>query len=328
MSEHHIKMNRAVAQRFITLLAALLSLSTVAVAQDVSVVTDTVNWHRYFPLAVGNTWEYIDGEAFPETRLELLSDTTVGGKTYFRARESLYGIIYPSTETALFDLNDYFIRYDTSGVVLFFDSIENDVPPYPESFSLGLLEIRHIDLRSAFGDTFSFGTESWETISVSGGSDRAVRVAGVSLPVDALKIFTYGIGYFSYATDIGFIGGGNLWGPRLMYAKINGAEFGERVIHVGIDSDDILPLSLDITTLYPNPASEILHYAIQNPNRRGLVIEIWDVLGRMRIKDMVARGRNEVFSRLDLSRLPNGQYHLVVTSDIAELDRQSFILVR
>ncbi len=60
-------------------LVALGFLASAAVAQP----ADTLDWKRYYPLAVGNLWEYHEAEIrADQSRFTLVSDTVVGGRTY------------------------------------------------------------------------------------------------------------------------------------------------------------------------------------------------------------------------------------------------------
>ncbi|MGB3542818.1 hypothetical protein [Rubrivirga sp.] len=54
----------------------------IATAAATAQPADSLDWKRYYPLAVGNIWEYHDAEGFNDQfRHTLVSDTTVGDQT-------------------------------------------------------------------------------------------------------------------------------------------------------------------------------------------------------------------------------------------------------
>ena len=85
---------------------------------------DTLDWHRYYPLEVGNIWEYEEAEdPFDYTRYHIVSDTTVGERRYYR-RNIFYQNI-PVFGDTVYTGYDY-VRYDTPGVVVAVPSPDAD----------------------------------------------------------------------------------------------------------------------------------------------------------------------------------------------------------
>ena len=74
---------------------------------------DTLDWHRYYPLEVGNIWEYEEAEdPFDYTRYHIVSDTTVGEHRYSR-RNIFYQTI--PVFGAPVSTSDAYVRYDPAG---------------------------------------------------------------------------------------------------------------------------------------------------------------------------------------------------------------------
>ncbi len=88
--------------RFLLLAAALLAVP--ALAQEP--VPDSVDWHRYAPLAVGNAWQYaVDTQVHPtlpvyETSyhaVEIVGEVLVNDTSYFEAAGCSQGDDEPPT---------------------------------------------------------------------------------------------------------------------------------------------------------------------------------------------------------------------------------------
>jgi len=125
---------------------ALFALASAASAQT----TDTLDWKRYYPLEVGNVWEYHGAEARDiQTRYTLLADTSVNGQTYYRRQIDHVMVHYPQAEadTARSKSVDY-VRYAEGGVITV-PSVEADTIAFDPCSEEGFER----DLRPAFETT-------------------------------------------------------------------------------------------------------------------------------------------------------------------------------
>ena len=211
-------------------LAPLLIVAFAAAAS--AQAPDTLDWHRYYPLAVGNVWEYHNAELGGDFRHTIIADTVVGGRTYFvrRTDYSSLGSPVPPGQPRL----DY-VRYDErpgggGGVVslssLSFDEAVLRPCDLDDEFER--------DLQLAFGARAACGPPpgpSPDSVFVEGQYNTTWRpdvLSGTSTPVAvaAVKYFSVGIIFTTFVADVGPVASGNLWGPRLHYAVIDGVAYG------------------------------------------------------------------------------------------------------
>ena len=205
------------------LLLALVLLAIPASAQ----APDTLDWRRYYPLAVGNVWEYHDAEAWGvRFRHTLVADTVVGGHTYFvrRTDRSSLGSPAPSGTPQV----DY-VRYgESGGGVVSVASLDGPPTPVRPCSTTDLFER---DLRLAFGARLACEAAA-DSVFVEGQYDKwwwPDVLSGTSEPVEVASMKQFTVGYVhvtTFVADIGPVRAGNLWGPSLHYAVIDGIEYG------------------------------------------------------------------------------------------------------
>jgi hypothetical protein len=140
----------AAAQRILLICALSPFLVQAAAGQNPpdSVVVDTLDWRRYYPLEIGNTWEYTGIDGAPNQLIRtIVGDTVANGYRYFVRRDSIPLYVRPPV------VFTYYVRYDTAGTVVTLDNIAADTAslPLPFPYSGGDF-LAHFDLRSAFGD--------------------------------------------------------------------------------------------------------------------------------------------------------------------------------
>lgn len=312
-------MPRSITTVVFLFLAPILSLG--------QVVEDSLDWRRYFPLEIGNEWQYQDAESGPTSRFVISRDTLVGGQHYYLGKETFYAPngspqnIYPPREV--------FLRYDTSGVVAEFDSPAADTGSAPVVFFRGTEAFPSVDLRSAFGDTLEHSDEE-SAIAVSGGFQRTVAISSSEVLVAAVKEFTTGLWFWSYAADVGFRGGGNLWGPRLAYARIGGTEYGTIIVGKESLAERARPHGPAAPEIYPSPATGTIEISLDGSRGRGTVIEIFSVVGkRLGIFDVEGHAASgSVVTTLDISFLPAGVYFLRVRGNSGVSETSPFVTVK
>ncbi|WP_457653153.1 T9SS type A sorting domain-containing protein [Rhodocaloribacter sp.] len=288
-----------------TLFLSLL-LTGVAAGQDSAVVPDTLDWHRYYPLEIGNTWEY--GGLDAHVRM-IVGDTLANGRRYFIRRDSV-----PAVGTLGPFINTFYLRYDTAGTVVTLPDLDADTVAAPLPFDRFRVDfpdlLGHFDMRSAFGDTLYFRAPD-TLFYVQGGYDQQIQVGNEVVEVAALKCFgAEGILLWSgcYAADVGFVRGGNLFGSELMYAEVNGVVYGSPIF-TAVETKTEVPEQFGIASIYPNPFSDkaAITYRLLEPS--AVTVEVFDALGRRIWWDRTPK-RAAGSGRLDLVRQgwPAGTY--------------------
>ena len=266
--------------RRLTLLTLAL-LSWAATAQT----GDSLDWSRYYPLAVGNVWEYHDAEARGDlTRVTLMADTVAGGETYFHRRTeraaytgSLDGPLTPIS-TAL-----DFVRYGEGGVVTV-SAIEADTVQVEPCAEDGFER----DLRLGFGTRQACGISSEaepDSVFVDGEYEATwapdpVRGTANSLAVAAIKRYTVGgVVFTEFVADVGPTQTGDLGGPRLHYALVGGVEYGAAEFATAGESYAPSHNAYEVRAL-GNPSSGQAAFDVRGPSPQMVEAVVHDVLGR------------------------------------------------
>lgn len=207
--------------RFLLLAVVLLAIPASAQAPD------TLDWRRYYPLAVGNVWEYHDAEAWGvQFRHTLVADTVVGGRTYFVRRTDQSSLGSPTMPAT--PLVDY-VRYEEGGggVVA---AASLDGPPASVQ-PCSATDLFERDLRLGFGTRLPCPASA-DSVVVAGQYGAVWQpdvLSGPATPIDVAAIKQFTVGYVHFTTfvaDIGPVRAGNLWGPSLHYARVGGVEYG------------------------------------------------------------------------------------------------------
>ena len=194
--------------------ALALAALVLALAPVRAQTPDPTDPARYYPLDVGNVWEYLVSEKmdYYAERIEITRDTVIGGVQYvveeYRRRT-------PSSST----------WGPADGAVIRFDVATSRVN---RLFSSGGELVWHwggCPLDAPFGSVAA----CWEPEqSVRGGLGMLVTLGDSSrVAVAALKSF--GEADYTFASDLGFVRKIGLGGEtRLRYARIRGREYGTR----------------------------------------------------------------------------------------------------
>ena len=189
---------------------------------------------RYFPLEVGNVWEYEEyiqtGDPFCPSiwslvnfrRLEIEKEVMVQGKRYFQTRTTLFDLEGRVKDRPSWIDPTAVIGYDTSGVkVIQVDAETGEVNEVAASCELGAED----------GDFAICGWEGDPPYFVSKAEEGTGRVEGGSIP-GKYKNFESGdlATWYNYVLDVGPVSsgfydcGGNE--SKLIYAKVGGQEIG------------------------------------------------------------------------------------------------------
>ncbi len=261
--------------RFVLLFTLFLAGS--AWGQPTSVVPDTLDWKRYYPLAVGNMWEYHG--IGNEVRV-IVGDTLVDDRHYFIRRDSTLavGTVGPFVHT-------FYLRYDTSGTVVTIRDLAADTLQLPHSFLSDQADfLMHFDLQAAFGDTL-LTTLPEAFMYTTGSYDAVVEVGFEQVPVAAEKCFftagtQFPTGGACFAADLGVLWSGNIGASLLGYARINGQEYGERRYSSPTNTEIYQPTDLATLAVYPNPVHDTGTLAYTLPTPQHVWIELHNILGQ------------------------------------------------
>ncbi|MCH7976685.1 MAG: T9SS type A sorting domain-containing protein [Bacteroidetes bacterium] len=272
---------------------------------------DTLDWHRYYPLEVGNIWEYEEAEdPFDYTRYHIVSDTTVGEHRYYR-RNIFYQNI-PVFGDTVYTGYDY-VRYDTAGVVVAVPSPDADTAVVDPCASEDYFAR---DLRLGFEARVACPAPPPDSVFVEGGYDEVWTAPG-GAPVNVAAIKTFfvvdGLIYSTFVADIGPVGGGNLWGPRLHYARIGGVEYGTPGIVVSVEPAIPTTAGLQVRVL-GNPVHGSAAVEIRSPFVQPALIEVFDLTGRRVWSDQLLLALGSTHSDAPTRLLSSGTYLIRVST--------------
>ena len=299
---------------------AFLALGLAAVSAAAQ-PADPVDWQRYYPLEVGNLWEYHDAEAHGEQfRHTLVSDTTVGERRYFRRRTdhalAVFDAAGPDTlRSTHFD----FVRYDDGGGVVAVDDLQSDARAVAPCADAGFER----DLRLGFGarlecDPPPPSLPDADSVFVEGQYDvtwapDVLSGTGRAVPVAAIKWYTVG-GVISstFVADVGPVRTGNLWGPSLHYAVVGGVEYGAASFAVSAEADAPRPSAFEVRVL-GNPTRSDAAFDLRAARPDRVRLRVYDALGREAWASDVAVGSDWRRARVPAAALAPGRYVLSVS---------------
>ena len=261
---------------------------------------DTTAAWRYYPLEVGNVWEYENPNGpFPSIfyQRRVVGDTTALGHRYFvMERRSTSAPAAPPSRS--------YVRFDTvtatprSLLVFATGPPSEDVIGCPLDTTVG----EALDCSDAFG----FGTlGSHQVEPVVIGGSRAEGPADTVRTV--VKSYAVGLGFYVvYAADIGIIRqGGEGADSWLTYARIGGVEYGASRFPTAITTRPRGPVSLRID---PNPARDRAALVLDGHAPGTARVEVVDLLGRrvLAVERPLGAGRQSL--ALDVGGLAPGAY--------------------
>ena len=235
-------------------------------------VADTLDPSGYYPLQLGNVWEYVaySGPFLSHLiRDEVIADTVIDGNIFYKVRRTSFNIEehQPITTAAY----SYSILSIAEGVLLSWSSqygLDELVPLSRDFSSCYETVLGTAIVAGSYATTYTF--ESGEMVGLT-----------------ATKEFTLPVAGYEYGHGLGNIRG---WGDggatmELSYARVDGVDYGVRLdslfdIRVGIEVvPDLLKGSR--VNIYPNPASSVAHiwFMLARPGQTSL--RIYDIQGRL-----------------------------------------------
>lgn len=279
-------------------------------AQDKT--ADTTSAWRYFPLHVGDEWEYVfrgedlDGNPVDPilTRRVTLRDSLIDGHRYFLQRTERYRI----ESGALIDQRSRLVRFDTTAARPVERRNGTEVP-------LG----SGCPFDAAFGAELDCDGDGELDVVVSGSMEGYVRIGGDVLEGVPEKAFAPLLADFAvteYVADVGPAHTSNLFVPpdSLVYARVDGIEYGARY-PVGSEAG---PEAGSRTTavVFPNPTRSTAVVSLTRHRTGRVQVEVFDMLGRRvaLLHNGVLRAGESRFV-FDGTGLPAGSYFVRVIGE-------------
>ncbi|HEY9167517.1 MAG TPA: T9SS type A sorting domain-containing protein [Candidatus Kryptonia bacterium] len=288
---------------------------------------------QYYPLQTGDYWEYkVDSHdecGFPVLcedtsaySVEALGDTVLPNRIHYEVL--LFRSFYPIKDTSyLFERVD-----SSSGCVFQYDTGSTSKEYQVDS------------LFAAPGDTFltvpkalSYGPRPFKgacsyiaEATILGTQTQAEYFEEYPPVIDAEGEYLYtlagGFGLY-YFYDSWFDGYSN---TRLVYAKINGIEYGTKIL-LGIADRRPPPVVFSLSQNYPNPFNPATVISYQLPVVSRVTLKVFDIRGR-EIATLVdgreSAGYHEV--KFDGSRLPSGVYFVRLTAGSFSATRKIMLM--
>jgi hypothetical protein len=305
---------------------AFASCDPAEVEEDV-VCPDTTDWRRYFPLAVGNKWQYelskfCGVEGFPACRSgsEIVGSEIMEGTEYFLIRRCTEGL---DGEVSCGEARP--IRYDEELRTVVVRAEDGMTYPY-----LGLC------LALPFGDSIecSIDGENGFEWYVSGQYGAIFDLGVGPTLVGTTKGFDSLGGGVSYFAGIGKTfsqGDASEISESLVYARIDGVEYGtpEFTFPTSSEPEAAQPVVTGITAAFPNPARDAMQtqYTLADPQT--VTLELIDLLGRrVRETELGPQPSGAHDLRLDLGGLRPGLYVLRLRGDAGAKATRRVVVVR
>lgn len=284
-------------------------------------VPDTTDWRDYFPLQIGNTWEYKYGNElfgeYPEgyEQRAIVGDTLIGEMRYFLHRVERYDAGFELTRTS----TDY-LRYDTSHTAIVALVEEDGVfreQPWPVSTYT-------CDLSADFFSEFDcYYCPQCGSVSVYGTYNEGGNVFELDeLKSSIVKMFTsrgsgYGVG-FVHGVGVEVVDADFEWGYRndVIYVRLDGREYGRSEVATSVqEAESTVPQATVIEEVFPNPFQDqiTVMYVLSSP--RNVSVELYDVLGRQVLYEEIGwRSAGSHATVLEGSGLAAGVYFVRIAS--------------
>lgn len=287
---------------------------------------DTLKVLSYFPMNVGNKWQFEKKvfDTLPRDTIttyinvEVLNDTIMPNGKAYRVVTGFGNILHPE-DTA-------FVRIDTSNLeVYYYDQYVNenscnqeinyfklnlpDTSEYEQNYEV--CDLLPIEYRKGFA----------QVGSLKDSANFQVYFVPAAGPVSSFQLFK-GFGIAGWATGEGNSGAFAV----LKAAVIGGIQYGDFID--AVDENEIMPSDFSLEQNFPNPfnASTVISYSIEKPNFINLVI--YNVKGqevRKLVSEFQQQGRNSV--PFHASELPSGVYFYKLTvGDKSSLVRKMLLL--
>lgn len=228
---------------------------------------DTLDPWRYYPLAIGNAWEYRN-ENNETMRIDIPRDTIIADLKYFYWQRRWYN---EEGQPAWGSVDDY-LRYDTTSTYIVTSGIQEPYFPW--------IPCRFDAQPDATLECWGMlaGSVDWMTYEgiLEFSDTTVVNVAGKRYNT---------LGMWTYAADFGEVWGWEKDGrpPRaLTFARIDGQSFGTELYPYTVSNESELLLESDLTiqALWPNPVRSSISLQLRVPQIGQVHVSVYDLLGR------------------------------------------------
>lgn len=269
-------------------LHGLFYISILLSAEPVYTQPDSVL--SYMPLSIGNKWQY---------KVHYVVNNSTIDTTY-------YSLFTVERDTIMPNWYQYqVLKSETETKYIHIDSATACVYDYEYNTSRGFMTD---SLRCSAGDFFGMNNycELIDTASILNYKTWIMVIDRTMPDISERHTLALDIG-ISYNEIITTFGYGTQKTSTLVYAKINGVEFGEMIASLNGITNELL--SFNLQQNYPNPFNPITTITYQIPELRFVTIKVFDVLGN-EVETLVSEeklaGTYEVrFNPIDL---PSGIY--------------------
>ena len=270
---------------------------------------DPVAPERYYPLAVGNAWEYetIDqppGVCAERSRLDVTRDTTAGGTSYFVLREAEYTCDDPQA----MGFTEHLVRFDAEAawaVERVADGSErvwrDTACPLDADFGVMLQTcaspgwpwvVSSYNVRQSEPDAKVFGGcfvgYKGPNVGVTFQADRGLTASGGGMFIAHVRL--------------------------LRYARVNGVEWGSPALWpVSVEEGPPAPAQ---PAAYPNPFHDRATLTVRLETPQAITLDAFDALGRcVRHEALGHRPAGPLEAAFDGAGLPAGAYVVRLTGD-------------
>lgn len=312
------------------LLFACLLLPVPSRAQDDAQV-DTLDWRGYYPMEIGNAWEYKFWESGGSDqthyiRREIVGDTTLNDRSYYVQIESSFK---PRTDNSTRRWGQAaYLRYDDSlqTVVAWDDEEAGDVLYIPYLCDLGA----------------AFNSVICEELLFDGVRVTRAEPREGEASVSTIKTFSFpccgGFYQFEHGRGptrwelIGFI-----HDREVYYARVDSVEYGRSLYPQPLenlsghsDSEIPLPVRLTISDLYPQPSAGAFTVSFVSREIGTVHIDIFDAAGRRlrQASSQMADLTGRIIVRIDGSSWSPGVYFLRLRNETGGEAIRAFVVAR
>ena len=267
---------------------------------------DTTTPSRYYPLHVGDAWEYDIWGSLDFYRREITGEIMIGDTLYYQWQVAYYvdGVpVFAVTHHIRFDEETAFVKERIGEVELAFA-----FAPCPLNANFDVT----VDCQPFKHPGFDFwdtsGTYEGEWVFDESGPGTGGDTIRTSVKrydsEDFVSVSQYsaGIGQVHVENELEIF--------SIYYARVNGEEHGVAAITTGIEPDLPEPLDSGITlSIFPNPVGDRCSLEIALDRSQTLTAHVYDIRGRRVLAEELGElGSGTHLRSLDFSRLAAGSY--------------------
>ncbi|MBI5402864.1 MAG: T9SS type A sorting domain-containing protein [Ignavibacteriae bacterium] len=281
---------------------------------------------KYFPLAVGNKWVYLNGSTsggpfyYSTSITRITKDTVINGKKYF----SINNIPFTN-------IINFWIRYDsTSGQLKWFNNIASCNN-----------EDMIFDLSAIIGDSCNNSTMPCTVNNYICNYINDSLLWGINSRVKAYSYYftsSGGPGFHTYkfAKSIGFLYlqytySGNYFSSTHSWLKgfvINGQVHGDTNTISLIQISGMVPDKFALYQNYPNPFNPVTNIKYQIKNNSLVNLRVYDVLGKEAVTLVNEKQSPGVYEvTWDASAYPSGVYFYTIETQ-SHRDTKKMLLIK